>query len=896
MLGLEISKKQVLSYSLLPQAYPRIKELIFSGFASLAYFIALVYRATNILPKNHLYLKPENIGKYTVQNVITEASKNVVFDLKHIDQVIVFFALIAGIFLLAFQFLFLLVAIMINPSFAAEAGNLNLPGINGFGDFFTTKNPDNDIAFRILDAVFGVPQIFGSRETINTEFHQALHGLFQLYSFGLLVVAAIILIYFIFAIVAETAQTGTPFGKRYNHVWAPIRLVVGIGLLVPMTFGLNAGQWITLYAAKFGSGFATTGWTVFNQTINDNFINPEQLVALPKTPSTRDLSAAMMIAVACKHAYTIKRPLVGEEIEAYVIQGATAEGNLATITEIPYAEAYKRSEGGNIRIRFGMESNEFTSQIQNVFPYCGEIILQSTEPTIDTVQTHNENPETDDGEAAEQNTNVAINEAYYNIIRDMWTADGVDIYAEMHVVAADMINSRIDEGQAADPGADLKRRITDTTEATLSTAILQARDRAVQAFTPEVRYETLGWGGASLWFNQVADMNGKITTAAMNTPLIKAYPEVMVYTCKKNEQQNPNTSPIECYEQKTSKGTKILYLSKLDESISKGLGSVFQYWYKDPSDKTGNIFIDVINAVLGLNGLFDLCDPENVDIHPLAQISSLGKGMVEAAIRNLGIAVGGGAAGLLAGYFGPTIDAASSFFGTIAGIGILLGFILYYIVPFLPFLYFLFAIGGWVKGLFEAMVGVPLWALAHLRIDGEGLPGEAALNGYFLIFEVFIRPILIIFGLIASMLVFAALVKGLNQTFTLAVSNLSGFDASKAQAGQGCGPRSVQEPGTIEWMRGPVDEFFFTVVYAIIVYMIGMSCFKLIDLIPNNILRWMGQGVQTFNDQAGDSAEGLVSKLTIGGSLLSGQLEGAVSGAKQASRGIAAGAAELAKK
>ena len=56
-----------------------------------------------------------------------------------------------------------------------------------------------------------------------------------------------------------------------------------------------------------------------------------------------------------------------------------------------------------------------------------------------------------------------------------------------------------------------------------------------------------------------------------------------------------------------------------------------------------------------------------------------------------------------------------------------------------------FAVGGWVKGLFEAMVGVPLWALAHIRIDGQGLAGDAALNGYFLIFEIFIHLLMFFF-------------------------------------------------------------------------------------------------------------------------------------------------------
>ena len=75
-----------------------------------------------------------------------------------------------------------------------------------------------------------------------------LHQLFAVYSYGLLLIAVFITIYFMFVVVAETAQSGTAFGKRFNKVWAPIRIVVAFGLLVPIAFGMNSGQFIVLYA------------------------------------------------------------------------------------------------------------------------------------------------------------------------------------------------------------------------------------------------------------------------------------------------------------------------------------------------------------------------------------------------------------------------------------------------------------------------------------------------------------------------------------------------------------------------------------------------------------------------------------------------------------------------
>jgi hypothetical protein len=214
-------------------------------------------------------------------------------------------------------------------------------------------------------------------------------------------------------------------------------------------------------------------------------------------------------------------------------------------------------------------------------------------------------------------------------------------------------------------------------------------------------------------------------------------------------------------------------------------------------------------------------------------------------------------------------------FVTFTTMGLSVGLILYYVLPFLPFMYYYFAVGSWIKAIFEAMVGVPLWALAHLRLNGNGLPGDKALNGYFLIFEIFVRPILTVFGLLAGMAVFAAMVKTLNGIFPLVTMNLTGFenDAPKVK-------------GTIlgqEFRRSVVDEFFFTVIYTVIVYMIALSSFKMIDLVPNNILRWLGGGVQTF--QSGDNNENsmrqFIQYAALSGSRLVGQgAQAATSGAQ----------------
>jgi conjugal transfer/type IV secretion protein DotA/TraY len=287
---------------------------------------------------------------------------------------------------------------------------------------------------------------------------------------------------------------------------------------------------------------------------------------------------------------------------------------------------------------------------------------------------------------------------------------------------------------------------------------------------------------------------------------------------------------------------------------------------------TGNAVVDIINALFGTEGLFSMRRNDNV--HPLAQLTGVGRSLIETSLRNLTYASVGGAGGALLAqisqFTGATAANFSSFLVTISMIGLTAGFILFYIVPFLPFIYFFFALGGWVKGIFEAMVGAPLWAMAHLRIDGNGLSGQAALSGYYLIFEVFLRPILIVFGLLASISIFSAMVSVMNQVFDLVVANTGGFDVTAELTGIGA--------SKIAEMRSAIDKFFFTVIYTIIVYLMGMSSFKLVDLIPNNILRWMGQAVATFGDQREDIGQSLVGSSTVGAQQTLGSIGGGLQG------------------
>ncbi len=883
-------------YILLPEVFPRLKKLFGTGFFNLPYFIIVLFNTLKIIPDNHIYLSRQSHGRFSTVQAIAAAANHLTFTWKNADKVSIFFLVLAGLAMMILQFILLIVAIFALPAYAAAGPGT---GPTTTAGFFANPNPTDDIAFRLLDLVFGIPGIFFSKDMASppSPFHTGLHALFQFYSFGMLIVGTIVIVYLTIAIVMETAESGVPFGKRFNKSWAPIRIVLFFGLLLPTPpYGINLGQYILLNAAKLGSNVATNAWITFENTSRAPYLaNADQLVARPQTPDLRSFIHYMQIARTCSIA---EGRINGRDIQPYFVFGRTSANGVNIVGGAPaFSTMVQNASGGTITIRFGEQSDTaYPDEDGAVYPYCGELTL----PIVDQGQP---------GAAR-------IQQAYIESILCLW--DGINgtamtcYHPGFTQEARDYTDRYSRILPYVTPPPNMQTYIWDAAKIsnyiTMNIAWEEVIDNAVLDQVNNGNWTNqnpqggvitdLGWAGAGIWFNKIAEQNGALAAAAFSTPVVKKMPDAMEFIKRQKEVEDSNTSPDENYTPTLSSGKMIIFEKPQEIEVARVLLPQFNFlnsdrsvsWFTDTPESennntTGNVIIDTINMMMGTQGLFDLC--RNANIHPLAQLASLGRGLVEHSIRSFGMAaafgVGAGVLTILKkATFAESLRAASSFFITVASIGLILGFILYYVLPFLPFVYFFFAVMTWIKAIFEAMVGMPLWALAHLKIDGEGMPGDSAASGYFYILEIFLRPIVIIVGFLASIIIFGAMVKVLNQIFYLAISNVTGH-AVNSLSPTGC----FNAPGTNTnadnateaiYKMGPIDAFFFSVIYAIIVYMIGTSCFKLVDIIPDNITRWLGIGIKSFGATDGDDAQGMVRYIAIGAGNTGNQLKNGVAG------------------
>lgn len=391
-----------------------------------------------------------------------------------------------------------------------------------------------------------------------------------------------------------------------------------------------------------------------------------------------------------------------------------------------------------------------------------------------------------------------------------------------------------------------------------------------------------GWGAAGLWYGNIGKINQKYMEA------INAAAPTLGTIYNAAEVNRPNTvaqissffggifgaSRFGTGNGETAELESALHTAQNDfaGSILSGVGpdsTLYQDARLESANEGGeNAIAKGLLWIVGGSEIYDM--KNNPDLDPMARLMGAGHAIVTKSMAYFGVGAALSGAGAAAGmtkdprlkFAGEMAGAAAGIFFIMAGIGLLAGVFLAYIIPLLPFVYFAFAVIGWVLEIFEAIVAMPLWALAHLRIDGEGMPGQAAISGYQLLLMILLRPAMIVIGLIGGYVIFGAAIYFFitlyNSATTIVQHDISGG------------------------APGAVGVFVYTILFAFLCYNIAIMCFKMIDDVPKGMLRWLGAGVQTFGDSRGDP---------IGGSreMVVGTIAGATamgSGAKNVGQGL----------
>lgn len=148
---------------------------------------------------------------------------------------------------------FLLLSILCLPILAFAAPEQAGHGISSY-DLFTPPMTDKSINY--------LGQVFG---TVGGVIHgtsgQLLAEVFKVFNYAMVILATLIVAYTVFMSVLNTAQEGEFMGKQINSGWAITRAVLGIGLLVPKYTGYSLIQVFIMWTTVQGVGLADKAWS-----------------------------------------------------------------------------------------------------------------------------------------------------------------------------------------------------------------------------------------------------------------------------------------------------------------------------------------------------------------------------------------------------------------------------------------------------------------------------------------------------------------------------------------------------------------------------------------------------------------------------------------------------------
>lgn len=843
-----ISGKSVAAFLFLPQFHLSFRNFSFIVPVFIR-TLAIMLEQAGLIQHNHPATRygMEGVKKYTTAQLIGEAWHTLQTNSYNTPYQ---WGLFAGIFLMiAFAICSVITGILHMVVSTASAQIFDHPAGHDTTQIATapagvlydmsagSTAASADYAIRILDKV-----LRQAGELTGAPLQNALAAVMQIYNTGILVVASVLIFWAIISIVVDTAKTGHFGGGRHNMVWAPIRIVFALGLLIPLgSNGFSSGQYMVMKLAEWGSNFGSQAWAAYVGSVasgtligNDGRENASQLIS----QYTR--------IITCEVAYNAYQ---------YQSAGVTA----ANADQWVFGRfAPSAPDAPHITVKYtNRTAPALCGTIKYANPAEADLVEALTLNPGDPVAQYKQASRT-----AHMNALMAREPTARNFACDFvgeFITDGS--LGASGICAGIGLCGGGAEGDGDWPdeaGGGCLKQMVENYFSDIDAALTTARNNLVTYVSsgPFVTKITeRGWAGMGIWYHEISRMN--TTVAAGSQPTISITdPEInsdsghdcgyrgnRVFSCKTSDHVTMVQDVLAKYSEwwKTSpsidgSGGPSAFgpagdLEAPDWSIKSLIDA-----FTDSFNSAANFMVDLI---FGSQGQYFLVDLQGFGTanptYPMAQLSMVGEEIIGKSLYAFGLM----AAISLAGNALPFVDvnmgetALFSMLGTLAMAGFAAGIVLMYYIPLLPWVRVTFAVLTWIISVFEAVIMVPIAALAHLTTEGDGLAGGAR-QAYILWLNVLLRPILTVIGFIGAILIFNAMVLFVNDTMLMSLGSIAAGEAPSVFA-----------------------RIFYTIMYVGIVYTIANSTFKMMDIIPNALMRWMGGSPdQSFDDS---STEGYIA-------------------------------------
>lgn len=600
---------------------------------------------------------------------------------------------------------------------------------------------------------------------------------FMVYNLAIMGMALFYVVKIVLGGVVGTAYHGEWLGKNFHGFFTPMRVIVMLAMIAPVSSGYSISQIIVMWTGGQAIGVADgIANSMMSSVIKTGLIfNPETM------PSSRQVAASMLKDLVCVDTYN---------------SGASGSSPLMGVS--------KFGSGDTQGARFGGKTGT------NISPSaCGTIVVSSADSAKSSAEIDGINamgpilqP------VAQQITDQALGQPTQNTSSGSLTSGSTSGIALNQVsVAAQAYSQAVQTAVAAQVSAANSGLTNSWTAALKNSGFGALGSFQIQVSTLDQKIADFSAAQPDVTGPAVADLPAgygyQQTSAAVNS-----------YISNDNE-LSARPGPL------AAQITNPLGNLKSGSILARII---------DPTLIRLNG--DIINDVKSLSSSTS---------NPLGALQTLGitlmiSGLTAYTALLLGVGTLGAATGNLVGQVAGGSKAASFVIGFIKPVALMLiaapvlaGGILAYILPAMLYIMYSMAVIGWVAALIVGVLGAPLWAASHAVPDGEGFVPSGATQGYKLLLSIFAKPSLIVFGFFAAILMFSAGEYLINETFVFVANSVlqSSMGGSMAQGVAGA-------------LLSVIGTLIFIGILVVVYWKLAEWSFGLVNLVPDHALDWIG--------------------------------------------------------
>lgn len=721
-----------------------------------------------------------------------------------------------------------------------------------------------------------------------------LSAMFNVFNSVVLAVAALIVVYVTVVGVMASAHEGEFMGKKFDKLWMPLRMIMGIIFLVPTATGYSTLQLIMMWIIVQGVGAADTVW----KAALDFGTDPTKVAQLQAEKSTQQVQASdeqltlLFQNVLCDETARFNKK---------VPPGISYDGVQFYCYENPNTAFCSRSPDPNLPLSGGKtipnnaEPNAPLSYVFGPQGSCG--LLTYCNPST-AAGGKCENPNSLQCKVCQKQGPVLnsiistfrsiaknfVSIDYNLIVVNFWEeAAGDDEFTQGMVnycagLKPSVGREECDYTQLPDPTYTkqspsanavsylywpyvIKPIVVGPSQSNDPNFIKLAQDNYRLAFANLIDNEQkpggsadiqlkgafknayeIGWIFAGAFYYNIAQVSNKQVKASGETFNVSPQPT------DDNELNKMDKEGNSLYRSNFKAGNYLVKASQ-GQPVASAPGSEATSGLSEASSNFGV-------------ALAKLIAPNQAN--PLITLQKVGYELLYAAIWCfaafsiatviLGLLSGINAFALGNGGINPMFVMTTVLYMllvplmfAILGLMIAIGALLGVYVPLIPYIIFTMGALGWLTACIEAMVAGPLVALAILSPGGHHeLLGKAE-HAILLMFNVFLRPSLMIFGLVAASLLANVGVLMVNTAFGMVVLTIVG--QATADNPSAVDTNGLDAVGAL--MSNPIEAVFFLVAYVVLILSVLNKCFAAIHIIPERVMSWIGgQGMQFGEGEA----------------------------------------------